>query len=204
MSIKTSDQILESLAAFIESQIKVASVNPNTILFDSFVDRLTSRLAELYADLTGVQQDQSISFADTIATSALDRLGVDWNLTRKSATAASGFAVFASLTSPISTIRIGDPDGTGGITVQTRRRPDGSVVSYTTTSTVFLLTTTPIDPETNTYRISAPILSTIVGTASNAESEEISVLKNSVPGVDLVTNPVEYRRHAIGTRGRAS
>lgn len=186
--ILTGDQVLAFLAAFIEQQIKVASVNPNSILFDSFVDRLQERITELYADLTTVKLEESIANASSITSEALDRLGYDWNVTRKVAVPATGYVIFSSLTAPAATIRIGNADGSGGVTVQSRRRGDGSVVSYITTSTVFLLNTTLVDATTGKYSVQAPIEAISTGPSGNASAEEIVVLQANIPGVDEVIN----------------
>lgn len=188
MAIKTHDQIILSLTQYVESRLAQADVSTGTALNITFIQNLSSELADLYAELSGVQQAQSLLYADQITSQAMDALAYNWNITRKPPRAAQGFVTFSRATVPTTDIRIGLENGTGGTQLSTRRRSDNTSVSFITTSTKFLLTTTTQDPTTGLYSIVVPVSCTQTGSIGNVEAGTITVLQGAVPGIDQVTN----------------
>lgn len=195
--IKSYDQVLTSLTQRVETALTRADVSDETVLSIAFLQNLATELADLYTQLTGVQQAQSLAYADSITTQAMQALAYNWGIEQKAARSSQCFVTFSRATVPTTDIRIGAEDGTGGVLLSTRRRSDNTSVAFITTSTKFLLTTTTADPATGLYSVTIPVECVQTGSIGNVEAGTITVLQGAVPGIDSVTNSLA----ATGGRG---
>ncbi len=190
MAIRTKSDIVTSLTQYLQARfprIDVTSARPlASLLFDVFAEEIESA----YEALDQVQVEQGVSDPATSSTEGMDDLAYNWNLTRRGAVAATGIVTFQKTTAPTATIQIGSQDGTGGVIVGTSRQSTGSVVLFVTTETVFLTTSTTVNPQNGLYEVDAEVECLQLGEVGNVNAGLITVLQSPVPGVGTVTNKI--------------
>lgn len=190
MAIKTTAQIISSLVSWIKHHVKSSMTSAGSLLRNTVIDAPAQEIGDTYDEVSHVQGTQGVESPDNITTEELDALAYNWNLSRKGAVAATGFVTFSRTTPPSSNIRIGAVDGSGGIIVSTTRKADGSVVSFTTTTTSYLRTDVTQDSRTGLYSVSIPIICNQSGSIGNVDANSIVVISSSVPGISKVTNVI--------------
>jgi hypothetical protein len=116
----------------------------------------------------------------------MDDLAANWGLTRSVATEAQGTVTFIKYSSPTTTIKIGNTDGSGGVVVSTVKDSNGNYYSFTTTSTVYL-TSSNYNSATGQWEVSAPIEALVAGIDSNVSANSITAF-TGVSGIDAITN----------------
>lgn len=158
----------------------------SSLLFDS----IAQELADAYTELNQAQVEQGISDPTTASTEGMADLAYNWNLTSRGAVASTGVITFQRTEAPTMTIPIGAQDGSGGITVSTSRQASGTVVSFSTTETVYFTTATTVNPVTGYYEVDTAITCQITGTVGNVDAGLIDTLQSAVAGVDFVTNKI--------------
>lgn len=187
MSSKTKEQIAQDLITEIQTNVPDADTTIGTVLRDVSVDPVAATLELAYTEQDTIRYSNSINYISSQTDDQVDNLAANWGLVRLAATYSYGTITFRSITQPSTSIRIGNIVGTGGVIVSTQKNTDGSYYSYQTTSTVYLEPTTPYNPSTGYYEVTAPIVSISSGLASNVSSGSIIVF-SGLTGVDSITN----------------
>ncbi len=209
MAIRDSDTVKQSMKDYIESKVQPVDTGDGSRLEQLYISPISNEVGTSFTEVEDAQTAQNVASPSSISNDELEDLAYNWGLTRKGANAATGFVTFSAITQPAENIRIGNQDGSGGIIVSTRKQDDGSTVTFTTTSTVFLLSSATADSD-GYYSISAAIEASEPGENGNVPASSIVILNSSVQGIDFINNTiattggeVEETNAALATRIKA-
>jgi uncharacterized phage protein gp47/JayE len=114
-------------------------------------------------------------------TNALDDIASNFGIVRRTAIGASGSVLFMRSADPQTALPITIPAGTrvsSTSTGQDYRVPASVIVNQMVRNTVY-----------NKFVVSIPVVADSVGLTTNASVEEVTQLKDSVPGITSVINP---------------
>lgn len=186
MATKTKEEIAQDLLDYLQAYKPTADITSGNSLKDICVDPVATILEVVYLTLDNIRKSHSINYASELSDSQMDDLAANWNVIRNDATKAQGTITFIKYTSPTSTIRIGNIDGSGGVTVSTVKDSNGNYYSFTTTTTTYL-TSADYNPSTERWETTATIEALLAGVESNVSTNSITVF-TGVSGIDAVTN----------------
>lgn len=188
MAIKSFSDIVTDMINFIKLKRPDADTLEGTVLRDLVVEAVSNEIATAYGDISTLQKAPSVVYADQLTVDEMDALAANYDLTRKQATYATGFATFSAFNKPVADVQIGAGDGSGGSIVSTRTLANGSIVQFVTTQTVFLRTSAIIDPTYGTYDVTAPVVAVFSGSTGNVGANNVVVLQQPIPGINTVSN----------------
>jgi uncharacterized phage protein gp47/JayE len=190
LSIRTQADITLAFIQWLTSRLQFVDTTDGRPLSGLLFDSIAKEIAAANTTLAQVQVDQGVAQPDVADTDGVVGVAFNWNLSPRGAFAATGIETFQKAAQPTTTIQIGNADGSGGIVVGTARQATGTLVSFTTTETVYLTPDTAINPVTGFYEVDAPIVCQALGTLGNVDAGAISVMQSSVAGIDSCTNKI--------------
>ena len=170
MAIKTFDEIVESIMAYIQAIYPEANLTVGSFNRDALIDAPASELSEMYGEVRIAQQAQSIRDATG---AHLDRLLANWALYRRPGTVATGTVWFQRTTSPTSDIVI--PAGTS---IKTTATVSQDSMEFITTTSVTMLVASAIsyyNADENIYEIEAPVEASYSGSAGNIGPNKLTM-----------------------------
>ncbi len=162
MAIKTFDEIVESVMAYMQAIYPEANLTVGSFNRDALVDAPASELAELYGEVRIAQEAQSIRDATG---EHLDRLLANWALYRRPGTVATGTVWFQRTTAPIADVLI--PAGTS---IKTSATISQDSVEFITTTSVTMLVASAAayyNADENLYEIEATVEASVSGSEGN-------------------------------------
>ena len=190
MSIRNQADITLSFVQWLTSRLQFVDTTDGRPLSGLLFDSIAKEIAAANTVLAQVQVDQGVSQPAVADTDGIVGVAFNWNLPQRGAFAATGIETFQKSAQPTTTIQIGNSDGSGGIVVGTGRQATGTVVSFSTTETVYMTPQTALNLVTGFYEVDAPIACQALGPLGDVDAGTITVLQSSVAGIDAVTNKI--------------
>lgn len=180
----SAEEIKNNLVNQILTNFPTAEVETGSIIRDIFVDPQSIQMSNLSEEIDRVGYlNTFITNAENIDEEDIDELGANYGVSRKLGDLATGTITFRTNTKPIETIRIGNEDGTGGITIKTLTTENGNTYEFVTTETVYMTPDVSYNETHGYYEISAPIQATSIGTAYNIGVGTITILPSAIAGI---------------------
>lgn len=190
MALKTKEEIALEIEDFIKQKRSDIDITAGSVLHDLAIESVSQEIETGYTDIDKAGKAHSVNYASELTDDEMNDLAANYALTRKEAVKSVSVITFSSYTKPTSIVQIGSDDGLGGVLLATKKLTNGSVVQFVTTQTVYLQPTDLQNPSTKTYDVVAPIEAVVAGTTGNVPANTITVLQQSVPGVNLVKNTI--------------
>lgn len=188
MAIRTQADIARDMQAWLQSRVRIVDTGASTVVYALLLQAVSSFLGKVNSDLAANELAQGIGSPASIAAPDLDDIAYNLNMTRKAASPAFGFVTFRRGSAPDVTIRVGQADGSGAVVVGTSGDANGASISFKTTATAFFTPTTPQDPISGFYEVSAPIQAQQPGTVGNQQAGVVTSLITPTQGVSSVVN----------------
>lgn len=183
------DEIKDSLISDILANQPNADITDGSLIRDLMVDPQSIQIYFLEERIDYVKLLSSfITNAENITKEDLDDIGANYNITRAKPLPSTGVITFRTKSLPQKDIRIGNQDGTGGISVQTLNIQDGIAINFLTTETVYMKTNAAYNSESGYYEVSAPIQSVSSGIETNVAIGTIIKLGQIITGIDSCYN----------------
>lgn len=183
------DEIKDSLINDILANQPNADITDGSLIRDLMVDPQAIQIYFLEERIDYVKLLSSfVTNADRITKEDLDDIGANYNIVRAKALPSTGVITFRTKSLPQNDIRIGNQDGTGGISVQTLNLEDGIAINFLTTETVYMKTNAAYNAQSGYYEVSAPIQSVSSGTETNVSIGTIVKLGQVITGIDSCYN----------------
>lgn len=177
---KTFDTIINEMASDVSGKLGQQDTRVGTVLREGFLAPVADQLEEAYARTDTVELNQSVSSAESISETAMERLAANFGLARFPGAPASGSVRFMRFQAPAAPILI--PSGSIVATSDT-----GDFLNFETVAASSLTNLSNQDPVTGAYYVDIPVIANVSGSDGNVESDTIRF--HSVPGIDDVTNP---------------
>lgn len=183
------DEIKDSLIIDILANQPNADITDGSLIRDLMVDPQSIQIYFLEERIDYVKLLSSfVTNADNITKEDLDEIGANYNIARAKSLPSTGVITFRTKSLPQKDIRIGNQDGTGGISVQTLNLEDGIAINFLTTETVYMKTNAAYNSESGYYEVSAPIQSVSAGVETNVSIGTIIKLGQVITGIDSCYN----------------
>jgi uncharacterized phage protein gp47/JayE len=207
---RTYSDIINAMKAFIKSVKPTLDTSEGTIINDIVINAPSQEISKIYTELDITSQSQSLLNAPD---SALDGLGSNLGLIRKSARQARGYVRFFSFTAPVSDITIAA--GTVVSTVPTSNNLSQRFLTTTTATMYSSLATIYLNPSTNVYEIEIPVVAVNAGLDGIVGAQTITSLITPIAGIGGCYNPdpttggsdeedIEVFRSRIATKWKGS
>ena len=185
----TLEEINNNLRSQVLLNFPTADTEAGSVIRDLMIDPQSVQIYNLSQEIDDVENlNTFVANAELIPAEKLNQLGATYNVTRNNGNIAKGIITFRATSLPEESIRIGNEDGTGGITVGTLTTDSGDSYEFTTTETVYLTPSTQFVEEHGFYEVSAPITASGPGSNSNVGIGTITVLRNSIANITSVYN----------------
>lgn len=185
------DEIKDSLIIDILANQPNADITDGSLIRDLMIDPQSVQIYFLEERIDYVKLLSSfVTNADNITKEDLNEIGANYNITRAKPLPSTGVITFRTKSLPQKDIRIGNQDGTGGISVQTLNLEDGIAINFLTTETVYMKTNAAYNSESGYYEVTAPIQSVSSGTETNVAIGTIIKLGQVITGIDSCYNYV--------------
>jgi len=187
VTIRSSNEIILSLIDFFKLAQPDLDTKPGTVARDLFIDGPASAISILYSELGSVSSQQSLRL---VVGSDLDKLGKNFGLARRQATAATGVALltFSAINSPININRGDRVIASNGFAYSVSAGVSvtpGASNFYRSIASKFRdqLDLAGISDE---FAVEVTVIATTAGTAGNIGT--YSLVRTPIPGVSNVTN----------------
>jgi len=187
MAVKTFSEIVEDIKNYIYNKRSSLNTYMSSVL-RNIIDAVSDTIEGIYTELNALNIIYSINNASIMTEEQMDNFASNYDITRRDDTYSTGYCKFISYNVPVSTITIGNIDGTGGVKLSTKKFSDGTFIEFLTTQTVYLTTTSFYDSAKGYYYVEAPIVCLTKGTAGNVAADTITIMQSPISGVDAVTN----------------
>lgn len=181
--IKTFNNIVNSIKSYIKNINPYIDTSEGTILNDILINAPSQEIAKLYNEIDITSKSQVLS---TASDSALDGLGENLGLVRKSARQAKGHITFFTFNTP--TIDITIPAGTVVSTVPTSNNVSQRFITLSTVTLYKALSSFYLNTSTNAYEISVPIVAVNPGSDGNVGAQSITSFITPITGIDGLYN----------------
>jgi uncharacterized phage protein gp47/JayE len=178
MAKKTFSNIVNSMISYIKGVKPTLDTSEGTILNDVVINAPSQELAKLYNELDLTSQSQNIF---TAPAAALEGLGSNLGLVRRSARQAKGYVKFFSFTLPTFDINIAA--GTVVSTVPTSSNTSQRFITTTSVTMYKVLASTYLNSDLNVYEIEVPIVAVNAGVDGVVGAQTITSLITPVTGV---------------------
>ena len=182
MAILSVSEILTYIQTFIKAKHPQVDVTPGSDLYDLLFYSSAQVARRVFEEIEKVQNNQSVLSAES---DALDLLAKNYNVTRRSASYATGEVTFytPSFTSDI-TIPANTIVGTRGtnLTPSIRFRTVKSAGMSVANKSIYY------DSTAVRYQVDVSVTSELAGTIGNVDSQGISEVISSVPNITGVVN----------------
>lgn len=191
VTIRSVNEIISNLIDFFRLAQPLADTKPGTVVRDLFIEGPAAQLAQLYDELQGVSNKQSLRL--TVGTD-LDKLAKNYGLIRKSSTPSTGVALltFSSLNATIN-VNKGAPvytsGGLGFSVVNAISIVPSNINSYRSTATKFAAQLAFVGI-TDQYAVEVTVQANAPGSSGNIG--QYTLTKVSIPGISNVTNTVAF------------
>ena len=183
MADQFQDVITRITTSVTGSTAGVGDVDTSTgsVLRDGFLAPAAFEITGVYQEIDTVSANQGLATAAAQSDASLEDLASNFNITRSTGTYATGTVRFYRYSQPISNIPI-----VSGSKIYSEL--SSSQVSFHTLSTVYLTSSSPVDPGNGAYYVDCPILCDSPGSIGNVFAGGISYCE--ITGVDEVSNLV--------------
>jgi len=171
--------IVQRMKSYIRGVDSSVDVSEGTMLNDIVISAPGREVAQLYSNLDTVSRAQSIETASDLA---LESLGGNVGIVRKSSRKARGTVVFFANSAPTTDIVI--PAGTIVSTVPTSA---SSAIQFVTTRTVTIYSdfvSVYLNPATGRYEVASEIDAVVAGTTGNVGSTTITTLVSGISSIN--------------------
>jgi uncharacterized phage protein gp47/JayE len=191
VNIRSVNEIISNLIDFFRLAQPSLDTKPGTVARDLFIEGQSSQLSLLYDELQGISNKQSLRLS--IGTD-LDKLGLNFGLTRKQSTPSTGVALltFSSLNSTIN-VNAASPvytaGGLGFTVVNGISLVPSSINAYRSVATQFASQLAFVGI-TDQYAVQVTVTASAPGSAGNIGQYTLSQV--SIPGISNVTNIVAF------------
>lgn len=180
----TAEEIKNNLVNQILTNFPTAEVTAGSVIRDIMVDPQSVQLANISEEIDNVNNlNTFITNAENISEQDLDEIGANYGVTRNLGDLATGTITFRTNIKPVENIRIGNEDGTGGITVKTLTTENGNTYEFITTETVYMTSDVSYNEIHGYYEVSAPIQATSIGSMYNIGIGTITILPSAISGI---------------------
>ena len=182
MAKRTFSNIVNSMISYIKGVKPTLDTSEGTILNDVVISAPSQEIAKLHNELDLTSQSQNIFIAPA---AALEGLGGNLGLVRRSARQAKGYVKFFSFTLPTFDINIAA--GTVVSTVPTSSNTSQRFITTTSVTMYKVLASTYLNSDLNIYEIEVPI----VAVNGGADEEDSESFRNRIA--------IKWKGSSIGT-----
>lgn len=180
----TAEEIKNNLVNQILTNFPTAEVTAGSVIRDIMVDPQSIQIANVSNEIDYANDlNTFVTNAENISEEDLNEIGANYGVTRHLGNLSTGTITFRSVIRPTQDIRIGNEDGSGGISIKTLTTETGDVYEFITTETVYLRTSATYNETHGFYEVSAPISASSIGSAYNLGIGTITVLSEGISGI---------------------
>lgn len=175
---RTFNDIINSMKSFIKGVKPTVDTGEGTILNDVVINAPSQEISKIYNEIDITSQSQTLS---TAPDSAIEGLGDNLGLVRKSARQSKGYVRFFTFSAPTFDITIAA--GTVVSTLPTSTNLSQRFITTTTATMYTSLSTLYLNSSTNTYELEIPIVAVNAGLDGNVGTQTITSLITSISGI---------------------
>lgn len=186
MAIRNLTQIINDAVSFIQLQIPALSLLTGTVARDVVVESPSQEFANVYTELQRLEGIQTLANPSLFTTDEMAAAAADVNLTPLPATPSIGLVTFRAntLTSNVTILA-----NTTVSTSPTTLNPNTVSFQVTAGGTMFASNASAyLNPLTGLYEIQLPIQSVDTGPTTNVSAGTITVLTQTVQGINSIVN----------------
>jgi|GEM_PF-2239999 len=186
MAKKTFEEIVADMISYIASVDASKDTSVGSVLRDVVIDPPSNEIEGIYSDNEHISFLHSLFHFAQMSTDELDRWAYNFGITRHPADKATGTVQFRRNTAPTEDVVI-----SSGLKVSTRRDADEDSVDFITTESQTMsasLASTYYNSTTGFWEIDVTVEADVAGTSGNVTTGKITVLTDSINGIDAVNN----------------